>query len=41
MPTLDEINAAAPDTPVLVLHLYDSVLGEFGTWSVGCDCFAG
>ena len=23
MPTLDEINAAAPDTPVFVLHLYD------------------
>jgi len=26
MPTLDEINAAAPDTPVFVMHLYDSVL---------------
>src|SRR5258708_43237 len=24
MPTLDEINTAAPDTPVFVLHLYDS-----------------
>ena len=23
MPTLDEINAAAPDTPVFVIHLYD------------------
>jgi predicted amidohydrolase YtcJ len=23
MPTLDEINAAAPDTPVFVMHLYD------------------
>src|SRR5215475_7700846 len=23
IPTLDEINAAAPDTPVFVLHLYD------------------
>jgi predicted amidohydrolase YtcJ len=23
MPTLDELNAAAPDTPVFVLHLYD------------------
>jgi predicted amidohydrolase YtcJ len=23
MPTLDEINAAAPDTPVFILHLYD------------------
>src|SRR6266481_5137698 len=26
MPTLDEINAAAPDTPVFILHLYDSAL---------------
>src|SRR6266498_3049142 len=26
LPTLDEINAAAPDTPVFVLHLYDSAL---------------
>jgi len=26
MPTLNEINAAAPDTPVFVLHLYDSAL---------------
>ncbi|MEW4452533.1 amidohydrolase [Bremerella sp. JC817] len=26
MPTLDEINQAAPDTPVLVLHLYDSAM---------------
>src|SRR6201998_2106262 len=26
MPTLDEINAVAPDTPVLVLHLYDRAL---------------
>lgn len=26
MPTLDEINAVAPDTPVFVLHLYDRVL---------------
>jgi predicted amidohydrolase YtcJ len=23
LPTLDEINAAAPDTPVFILHLYD------------------
>src|SRR5262245_10572952 len=23
MPTLDEINAVAPDTPVFILHLYD------------------
>src|SRR6201993_1546152 len=26
MPTLDELNRAAPDTPVFVLHLYDRVL---------------
>jgi len=26
MPTLDEINAASPDTPVFVLHLYDRAL---------------
>jgi hypothetical protein len=26
MPTLEEINAAAPDTPVLVLHLYTKAL---------------
>jgi predicted amidohydrolase YtcJ len=26
MPTLDEINAAAPDTPVFLMHLYDRVL---------------
>lgn len=26
MPTLDEINAVAPDTPVFILHLYDSAL---------------
>jgi len=26
MPTLDEINAAAPDTPAFVMHLYDKVL---------------
>ncbi len=26
MPTLDELNAAAPDTPVIVLHLYDCAL---------------
>lgn len=26
MPTLDEINAAAPDVPVFVLHLYDRAL---------------
>jgi predicted amidohydrolase YtcJ len=26
MPTLDEINAAAPNTPVFILHLYDRAL---------------
>jgi predicted amidohydrolase YtcJ len=26
MPTLDEINAAAPETPVFVLHLYDRAI---------------
>ena len=26
MPTLDEINAAAPDTPVFILHLYGRAL---------------
>ncbi|MGO4479427.1 amidohydrolase [Massilia sp. 2TAF26] len=26
MPSLDEINAAAPDTPVFILHLYDRAL---------------
>jgi predicted amidohydrolase YtcJ len=26
MPTLDEINEAAPDTPVFILHLYDQAL---------------
>ncbi len=26
MPSLDEINKAAPDTPVFLLHLYDSAL---------------
>src|SRR5258708_39473404 len=26
MPTLDDINAVAPDTPVFVMHLYDRVL---------------
>jgi predicted amidohydrolase YtcJ len=24
LPTLDELNKAAPDTPVFVLHLYDA-----------------
>jgi predicted amidohydrolase YtcJ len=26
LPTLDEINAAAPDTPVFIMHLYDRAL---------------
>jgi predicted amidohydrolase YtcJ len=26
MPTLEELNDAAPDTPVFVLHLYDRAL---------------
>ncbi len=26
MPTLEELNKAAPDTPVFVLHLYDRAL---------------
>src|SRR3954451_24547677 len=26
MPPLEEVNAAAPDTPVFVLHLYDRAL---------------
>src|SRR5216684_253975 len=26
LPTIDEINAVAPDTPVFILHLYDSAL---------------
>jgi len=26
MPTLDEINAVAPETPVFVMHLYDRAL---------------
>jgi len=25
MPTLDEINAVSPDTPVFIMHLYDRV----------------
>ena len=30
MPTLEEINAAAPDTPVFILHLYCRALAESG-----------
>lgn len=26
LPTLDEVNAIAPDTPVFILHLYDRAL---------------
>ena len=26
LPTLDELNEAAPDTPVFILHLYDRAL---------------
>lgn len=36
LPTLDEINAAAPDTPVFVLHLYDRAwLNRAGLKAVG------
>ncbi|HEX8604947.1 MAG TPA: amidohydrolase family protein, partial [Pseudoduganella sp.] len=38
MPTLDEINAAAPDTPVFVLHLYDrALLNRAALRAVGYD----
>ena len=38
MPTLDEINQAAPDTPVFVLHLYDSaLLNRSGIAALGFD----
>src|ERR1700732_3835688 len=38
MPTLDEINAAAPDTPVFVLHLYDrALLNAAALRAVGYD----
>src|SRR4051794_29532099 len=36
MPTLEEINAAAPDTPVFVLHLYDrAILNRAALRAVG------
>src|SRR5437899_1059237 len=36
MPTLDEINAVAPDTPVFVLHLYDrAILNRAALRAVG------
>ena len=38
MPTLDEINDAAPDTPVFVLHLYDrALLNRAALRAVGYD----
>jgi predicted amidohydrolase YtcJ len=38
MPSLDEINAAAPDTPVFVLHLYDrALLNRAALRTVGYD----
>ena len=38
MPTLDEINAVAPDTPVFVLHLYDrALLNRAALKAVGYD----
>jgi predicted amidohydrolase YtcJ len=38
MPTLAEINAAAPDTPVFVLHLYDrALLNRAALRAVGYD----
>jgi predicted amidohydrolase YtcJ len=38
MPTLDEINEAAPDTPVFVLHLYDrAMLNQAALRAIGYD----
>lgn len=38
MPTLDEINAAAPETPVFILHLYDrALLNEAALRALGYD----
>jgi predicted amidohydrolase YtcJ len=38
MPTLDEINTAAPDTPVFILHLYDrALLNAAALRAVGFD----
>jgi predicted amidohydrolase YtcJ len=38
MPTLDEINAAAPDTPVFVMHLYDrAFLNAAALRAIGYD----
>ena len=37
LPTLDEINAVAPDTPVFILHLYDrALLNAAALRAVGC-----
>src|ERR1035438_8025208 len=38
MPTLDEINAVAPDTPVFVLNLYASALLRSEERRVGKEC---
>src|SRR6266581_152790 len=41
MPTLDEINAVAPDTPVFVLHLYDrALLNRAALQVVGYDKYS-
>lgn len=38
MPTIEELNAAAPDTPVFVLHLYDrALLNRAALAAVGYD----
>ncbi|GGZ28937.1 amidohydrolase [Asticcacaulis endophyticus] len=38
LPTLDEINAIAPDTPVFILHLYDrALLNKAALRAVGYD----
>lgn len=38
MPTLDEINAVSPDTPVFILHLYDSaLLNKAALLAIGYD----
>jgi predicted amidohydrolase YtcJ len=38
MPTLEEINAASPDTPVFVLHLYDrALLNQADRRAAGCN----
>ena len=38
LPTIDELNAAAPDTPVFVLHLYDrALLNRAALRAVGYD----